>query len=53
MAENERNSSDRALNCYEDAHKTQRKCVLVPESLAKLHRNAILTSRSGCLNCYK
>ncbi len=33
-----RNSSDRALNCYENAHKTRKECVLAPASLAKLHR---------------
>ncbi len=32
------NSSDRALNCYENAHKMRKECVLAPASLAKLHR---------------
>ena len=30
-----------------DAHKTRRTCVSAPASLAKLHRDAILTSREG------
>ncbi len=32
------NSSDRALNCYQNAHKTRKECVLAPASLAKLRR---------------
>ena len=39
------NSSDRALNCYGDAHKMSFQLILAPASLAKLHGNAILTSR--------
>ena len=42
-----RNSSDRALNRYENAHKTRKECVLAPACLAKSHRDAILTSREG------
>ena len=42
-----RNSSDRALNRYENAHKTRKECVLAPACLATSHRDAILTSRKG------
>ena len=41
------NSSDRALNCYGDAHKMSFQLILAPASLAKLYGNAILTSREG------
>ena len=47
MKRAEGNSSDRALNCYVDAHKMSIQLILAPASLAKLHRNAILTSREG------
>ena len=42
-----RNSSDRALNRYENAHKTRKECVLALACLAKSLRDAILTSREG------
>ena len=42
-----RNSSDRALNRYANAHKTRKECILAPACLAKSHRDAILTPREG------
>jgi len=42
-----RNSLDRALNRYENAHKTRKECVWAPACLAKSHQDVILTSREG------
>lgn len=43
----DRNSSDRVLNCYENAHKILENAIGEHCGLAKSHRNAILTWAGG------